>query len=116
MTAGSKRADVLRTNQGQAVRFTEILWRQRLAEKIVRKHRVGLAEVEEVLAAAPLVRLQERGRRPGEDLYVAYGQTQAGRYVVVFIIHKGSGVGMPISARDMTRKERKYYASRRQGA
>jgi uncharacterized protein len=94
------------------MRFTEILWRQQYAEKIIHEHHVDLAEVEEVLSRKPFVRLQERGRRQGEDLYVAYGQTAAGRFIVAFIIHKGKGVAMPISARDMTKKERRYYASR----
>lgn len=95
------------------MRFTEILWRQQYAKKIIHEHHVELAEVEEVLSGKPFVRLQERGRRKGEDLYVVYGQTAAGRYIVAFIIHKGRGVAMPISARDMTRKERGYYASQR---
>jgi len=55
------------------MRFTEILWRQQYAEKIIHEHHVDLAEVEEVLSRKPFVRLQERGRRQGEDLYVAYG-------------------------------------------
>ena len=95
------------------MRFTEILWRQQYAEKMIHEHHVELAEVEEVLSEKPFVRLQERGRKRGEDLYVAYGQTAAGRYIVAFIIHKGRGVVMPISARDMTKKERRYYGSRR---
>ena len=66
-----------------------------------------------MLSKNPFVRLQERGKRRGEDLYVAYGRTVAGRYIVVFIINKGDGVAMPISARDMTRKERKYYGLRK---
>jgi hypothetical protein len=95
------------------MRFTEILWRQQYAEKMIYKHHVELSEVEEVLSGEPFVRLQEHGRRQDEDLYVAYGQTAAGRYIVAFIIHKGKGVAMPISARDMTKKERRYYGSRR---
>jgi uncharacterized DUF497 family protein len=94
------------------MRFTEILWRQQYAEKIIHEHHVELAEGEEVLSRKPFVRLQERGRRHGEDLYVAYRQTAAGRFIVAFIIHKGKGVAMPISARDMTKKEKRYYASR----
>ena len=93
------------------MRFTEILWRQQYAEKIIHEHHVELSEVEEVLSRKPFVRLQERGRRQGEDLYVAYGQTAAGRFIVAFIIHKGKGVAMPISAREMTKKEKRYYAS-----
>ena len=95
------------------MQFTEVLWRQQYAEKIIHEHHVELFEVEEVLSENPFVRLQERGRRRGEDLYVAYGQTAAGRYIVAFAIHKGGRVAMPISARDMTRKERRYYGSRR---
>jgi hypothetical protein len=94
------------------MRFTEILWRQQYAEKRIHAHHVELAEVEEALSGKPFVRLQERGRIQGEDLYVAYGQTAAGRFIVAFIIHKGKGVAMPISAGDMTKKERRYYASR----
>lgn len=95
------------------MRFTEILWRQQYAEKIIHEHQVELDEVEEVLSNNPFVRLQERGRRRGEDLYIVYGQTAAGRYIVAFVINKGRAVAMPISARDMTRKERRYYGSRR---
>jgi len=50
------------------MRFTEILWRQRYAEKIIHEHHVELAEVEEVLGEKPFMRLQERGRKRGEDL------------------------------------------------
>ena len=95
------------------MQFKEILWRQRYAEKIRHQHHVETAEVEESLSKNPFVRLQERGRRPGEDLYVAYGQTAEGRYIVTFLIHKGRGLAMPISARDMTKKERRYYGSQR---
>ena len=98
------------------MQFTELLWLERFAEKIARKHQVDLDEVEGVLTERPLVRMQERGQRRGEDLYVVYGQTRGGRYLVVLIINKGHGVGMPISARDMTRKERRYYEARRPGA
>ncbi len=63
------------------MRFTEILWRQQYPEKIIHEHQVELDEVEEVLSNNPFVRLQERGRRRGEDLYIVYGQTAAGRYI-----------------------------------
>jgi len=44
----------------------------------------------------------------GEDLYVAYGQTHGGRYLIVFFIRKETPA-LPISARDMTDSERNYY-------
>jgi uncharacterized DUF497 family protein len=45
----------------------------------------------------------------GEDLYVAYGQTLDGRHLVVFFIQKYQSAALPISARDMTGAERRYY-------
>ena len=49
-----------------------------------------------------------RGRVRNEHVYEAFGQTHAGRYIVVFFINKANAV-LPISARDMIDGERKYY-------
>ncbi|MCP3959787.1 MAG: BrnT family toxin [bacterium] len=91
------------------MRFEEVIWREQFLDKIARKHRLDPGEVEEVLHGRPLVRRQERGRRKGQDLYAVYGRTDAGRHIVVFLIRKAPGVAMPISARDMTPKERRSY-------
>jgi uncharacterized DUF497 family protein len=42
-------------------------------------------------------------------VYAAYGQTRAGRYLVVFFIRKPQAGALPISAREMTSPERRYY-------
>lgn len=42
-------------------------------------------------------------------MYAAYGQTDAGRYLTVFFIHKPGGRALIISARDMDGKERRQY-------
>lgn len=95
------------------MQFVEIIWRQQFLDKIVIKHQVQAWEVEEALEGRPLVRRQQRGRRRGQDLYVVYGQTEAGRYLVVFVIRKPGRAAMPISARDMTKSERSFYEERR---
>jgi hypothetical protein len=87
----------------------EIIWKEQFAEKIEWKHRVSVVEVEEVLCSRPYALRAERGRVSGEDLFVAYGQTDAGRYLTIFFIHKGQATALPISARDMTRSERRMY-------
>jgi hypothetical protein len=51
----------------------------------------------------------EKGKVRGEDVYVALGQTVTGRYLSVFVINKGQGAALVISARDMNAKERKLY-------
>jgi uncharacterized DUF497 family protein len=87
----------------------EVVWKDRFVEKIALKHNVTPGEVEEVLFAEPHVRFSAKGRVRDENLYVAYGQTAAGRYLVVFFIRKRSIAALPITARDMSRAERRYY-------
>jgi uncharacterized DUF497 family protein len=87
----------------------EIIWKDRFVEKLEVKHGVNTDEVEEVLFGNPHVRRAQKGRIKGEDLYAAYGQTEGGRYLIVFFIRKEQTAALPISARDMTDSERKYY-------
>ena len=87
----------------------EVIWRNKFIEKLTDKHNVSTDEVEEVLFGSPFIRFWEKGETAGEDLYLAYGQTEAGRYLVVFFIRKPQKMALPISARDMTNSERKYY-------
>jgi len=77
-------------------------------EKLHVEHAVATDEVESVLFGRPHLLRVQRGRVKGEDVYEAFGQTSAGRYLVVFFIHK-TGAALPISARDMTQTERRYY-------
>jgi uncharacterized DUF497 family protein len=101
-------------NRGVAVKevalhLNDIIWKEKFVAKIADKHGVTTDEVEDVLFSKPHVRRAERGHVRGEDLYVAYGQTEAGRHLVVFFIRKHQAAALPISARDMTLSERRYY-------
>lgn len=87
----------------------EVIWKDEFIEKLAIKHGVDTDEVEQVLFSYPHIRKAQKGRVKGEDLYVAYGQTDAGRYLVVFFIRKNQTSALPISARDMTDSERRYY-------
>lgn len=80
-----------------------------IEQKLNWKHQVQAYEVEEVLAQRPHIRFAAKGHVKGEDLYSALGQTEAGRYLVVFFLNKGRGKVLVISARDMDAKERKQY-------
>lgn len=77
------------------------------------KHAVSAAEAEEVLRAKPVVRRMNNGRVRDEDVYAAMAQIISGRYLIVFFINKKRGMVLPISARDMSTAERKYYAKHR---
>jgi len=91
------------------LKIYDIIWKDKFVEKLAVKHRVMINEVEEVLFSSPLVRFWEKGDVAGEDLYVAYGRTASGRYLAVFFVRKKQTTALPISARDMTNSERRYY-------
>jgi len=95
------------------MRLYEIIWKERFASKIESKHGVSPAEVEEVLLYRPFARRAARGRIPGEDLYAAFGKAFGGRYLVVFFVLKRPGWALPISARDMSGRERKSYEQKK---
>ncbi|MFQ6100481.1 MAG: BrnT family toxin [Anaerolineae bacterium] len=75
------------------------------------KHSVSPEEVEEVFTSKPKIKRMNRGHFRGEDVYRALGRTEAGRYLVVFFIHKLTHEVLILSARDMDKKERKSYAT-----
>ena len=95
------------------MRITDIIWKERFIAKLAEKHAVSVAEAEEALLSKPVVRKMAKGRAQGEDLYAALAQIGSGRYLIVFFINKKRGMALPISARDMDRAERKYYAKQR---
>ncbi len=86
------------------------LWLEDIIDKLAWKHQVTTDEVEEVFTSNPHFRFIAKGRkRRHENLYAAYGQTEAGRYLTVFFIHKPGRLALIVSARDMDDKERKRY-------
>jgi len=86
-----------------------IIWLRHVADKLAWKHGLSTDEVEQVFSSAPRFRHMEAGDVDGEDLYAALSRTAAGRYLIVFFVYKASNEALIVSARDMTRKERKAY-------
>ena len=91
------------------MRIEEVIWLDKIIDKLTLKHHVCTNEVEEVLGNKPKFRFVEKGDRQGEDVYLALGQTDAGRYLTVLFIYKFSSQALILSARDMAKKERKLY-------
>ena len=91
------------------MQIDEIIWQQQFVEKLAIKHGVEKTEVEEVLRNHPRFRFVSKGNRAGEDVYSAAGQTDTGRYLIVFFIRKSNRRALIISARDMDRTERRNY-------
>ncbi|MDM8527404.1 BrnT family toxin [Anaerolineales bacterium HSG24] len=91
------------------MKIKSIIWLPEVIEKLEVKHSVEVEEVEEVIQLNPIFRRGPRGKRRGENLYKAYGQTEAGRYLFVVFIYKLNRKTLILGARDMTNKEQKSY-------
>ena len=94
------------------MKIEALIWLDDVIEKLLRKHDVSPYEVKEVLESNPHFRFVEKGHREGDNVYSALGQTQGGRYLIVFFVYKRGGRGLVLSARDMTPRERKRYEKR----
>lgn len=89
-----------------------LIWLRDIVDKLAWKHQVAPEEVEEALNNKPKIRFVEKGERKGEDVYLALGQTDAGRYLAVLFIYKKTKEALIVSARDMVHKERKQYGKK----
>ena len=67
----------------------------------------GAEEVEEICFGKSLVR---RAKSEGENpVYYVLGQTGTGRYLFCVVIRFPDGNGYPVTAREMTAKEKRRY-------
>lgn len=85
------------------------IWYENIIENLEQKHNVQQYEVREVFAKNPKFRYVEKGLQPDENVYAVLGRTNAGRYLIIFFIYKKDKHALVMSARDMTRAERKKY-------
>lgn len=91
---------------GDRLFFGEIEWDENV-ELHIGRHEVGPYEVEQLVRSARAI-ARHRGRT------LLFGQTDAGRYLVVVLEQRGkSSRWRPITARDMTHRERRTYLPRR---
>ena len=89
--------------------INDFIWLPSILDKVEVKHHVSQDETEEIFFNRPRYRFVESGNQNGEDVYSAGGQTEAGRYLIVFFIYKSANTALILSARDMDKKERKRY-------
>ena len=72
------------------------------------KHGVNSWECEQVFFNEPLIILDDPKHSVAEDRFAAFGQTDAGRTLVIIYTLRKKHLRV-ISARDMNRKERAFY-------
>ena len=76
-------------------------------EDHIARHGVTVEEVEEVVFGRPLI------QRSRQQRFRLTGQTDAGRYLTIFLGSRGGGVYGLITARSATQAERRTYQARR---
>ncbi len=86
-----------------------IIWLEDIVEKLIWKHNDHEEGIIEVLDNKPRFQRKEKGHRPGEDVYVAFGRTRTNRYLSVFFVYTRDKQAVIVSARDMTNKERRKH-------
>jgi len=94
------------------VNIDGFVWLEDIVEKLWQKHHVEENEVEEIFDNSPYFRFVENGHREGENVYAALGQTNGGRYLIVFFVLKQNRHALIVSARDMMASERRQYERR----
>ncbi len=94
----------------QLTRATGFEWDAGNLEKNWRTHQVSAAECEQLFFNQPLVAAPDVAHSEQEARYFLLGQTDAARLLFVVFTLRGTRIRV-ISARDMSRKERKVYDS-----
>lgn len=91
------------------MKIAGFIWLEDIVRKLEQKHNVHRSEVREVFLHSPFFRFAEKGHRSGENVYVALGRTDAGRYLTVVFVYKKNTRALILSARDMSQAERRRY-------
>lgn len=83
-------------------------WDRSNIEKNWLKHKVSPVECEQIFFNQPLMILDDPKHSISEKRFAAFGQTDAGRLLAVILTKRAKRIRV-ISARDMNRRERKFY-------
>jgi uncharacterized DUF497 family protein len=83
-------------------------WDQGNVSKNWEKHKVTHLECEEIFFNEPLIVQQDKTHLTSEERYFALGKTDRGRVLFVVFTIRGDKIRV-ISARDASKKERRYY-------
>lgn len=82
------------------------------SQKSHEKHNVTGAEAEQVFFNQPLFLLEDERHSIDESRFHAFGQSDGDRLLhITFTLREGGSLIRVISARDMSRAERKWYAT-----
>ena len=90
-------------------RCTGFDWDSGNAPKLWERHGVTTGECEQVFFREPLLVASDDRHSGAESRWAALGRTSEGRTLAIVFTLRGALI-RPLSARDMSRKERRIYA------
>lgn len=88
--------------------FSGFDWDSGNRDKSFKKHEVTCEKAEEVFYRKPFVYLDEKHSTESEKRHILFGETSEGKALLVSFTIRNEKVRV-ISARPMSRKERKWY-------
>jgi uncharacterized protein len=88
--------------------FNGFDWDEGNRQKNWRRHKVAWWECEEVFFNQPLYVFLDRHHSQKEERYYLLGKTHSNRLLFIVFTRRGSNIRI-VSARDMSRRERKVY-------
>ena len=89
--------------------IARVVWLEDIVEKLHWKHNVVEVEVIEVFENHPPFHRKQGALVPGEDVYAGYERTNQQRPLSIFFVYTRDKRAIIVSARDMTKKERRRY-------
>ena len=90
------------------IHFVGFQWDQGNIDKSLIKHDIENWECEQVFFNRPLIVLDDPKHSNSEKRWAAFGKTDADRLLIVIFTKRGNLIRV-ISAREMNKKERKFY-------
>jgi len=85
-----------------------LYWKNHIVDKIIDRHGVSPEEVEEVIFED-----EPELVRHGQNRFLIHGQTTAGRYLFIVLEQEEKEIYVPITARDMSEREKQAFKRRR---
>lgn len=81
----------------------------------IARHGISPGEVEEAAFDNYNViqTLKKAIRDPRQKVYRLLGRSNSGKFIVFIFIYEGRGTAYPVTAREMTPAERRYYLERK---
>ena len=92
------------------IKIIKLIWQNNIVAKIQKKHNVALTEVEEFFQNKPKFRRGPKGNHIKENIYYAFGRSNANRLLFVVFVFKKNNEALILSVRDMDNKEKSVYS------